>query len=461
MHRFAGGLCLICLLVSGRVLALPDGYFDPEFPGSGRFAFSGDAINTSNTSQVLSIAVAADGNLFLAGPATASKSYWWLGELSVSGDFIKTFGVPDGTGRITSCQLGLNCATNDPLLGASLGPASGQYVVVADAVHLATGGAGSISAGFSNPITVNDANGFVVMRRAATQADGKILVAGTGYYTLSFPIARFGLVRFTSNLGSKDHFFNAFTDPYGVTFDGGFTFGASKNDSYATATEVLVRPDGRIVLVGFGLNNDGIQSSIYLMQLNSDGSLDPTFGDGGTGVKVVSTFAARATDARAVLDSGGDIAIAWREDPDQGMNVILAAPDGHLLWSSNRNSAPGCALGRAAAVAVDSAGRVLVGGSCQTASETYYLVIRFRGTNGNRDYSFGNNAVGLGFFDDTSFVDEGTALVFDHSGRLFVGGISHPGDVAETAGISRLTYDLVFTNNLEATPRGCLPPDCN
>lgn len=460
MHRFAGGLCLICLLVSGRALALPDGYFDPEFPGSGRFAFSGDAINTSNSSQVLSIAVAADGNLFLAGPAAGSKSYWWLGELSVSGDFIKTFGVPDGTGRITSCQLGLNCATNDPLLGASLGPASGQYVIVANSVRLATGDASSINAGFGNPITVNDANGFVVMQRSATQPDGKILVAGTGYYTLSFPIARFGLVRFTSSLGSKDHSFNAFTDPQGVTFDGGFTFGASKDDSYATATEVLMRPDGRIVLVGFGQNQDGIHSSIYLMQLNSDGTFDQTFGDGNTGVKTVWTFSARATDARAALDSGGNIAIAWREDPDQGMNVLLAAPDGHALWTSNHNGATGCLFGRATAVAVDSAGRLVVGGSCQTATHTYFLVVRFHGSTGNRDNSFANNAAGLGFFDDTSLIDEGTALVFDHSGRLFVGGTSHPGGVAETAGISRLTYDLVFTNGVEAAPRGCLPPDC-
>lgn len=451
------------LLASGCALALPDGYFDPEFPGLGRFAFSGDAVNTSNTSQVLAIAVAPDGNLFLAGTAAGNKSYWWLGELSISGDFIKTFGVPDGTGRITSCQLGLTCATNDPLLGASLGPASGQYLVVANSVRLATGGASSINTGFDNPITVNDANGFVVMRRSATQGDGKILVAGTGYYTLSYPTAQFGLVRFTSNLSSKDHSFNAFTDPYGVTFDGGFAFGASANDSYATATEVLARPDGRIVLVGFGLNNDGIHSSIYLMQLTSDGSLDPTFGDGGTGVKLVSSFSARATDARAVLDSGGNIAIAWREDPDQGMNVILAAPDGHALWTSNHNgpNSLACVLGRAAAVAVDSAGRVLVGGSCQTASQTYFLVIRFRGTTGQRDGSFGNNSVDLGFFDNTSLVDEGTALLFDHSGRLFVGGTSHPGGVAETAGISRLTYDLIFTNGVETAPRGCLPPDCN
>jgi len=462
MPRFARWLCLGCVLASGRVNALPDGYFDPDFPGLGRFAFNGDIANPLNSSQVLSIAVEANGNLFLAGPAVGSKTYWWLGELSASGQFVPAFGTGDGSGRITSCQLGLSCAANDPLLGSGLGPAGGQYLVVSDAVRMATGGGSTISGtAFGNPITVNDANGFVIMRRSATQADGKILVAGTGYYTLSYPTARFGLVRFTGNLGSKDHSFNAMTDPQGVTFDGGFTFGATANDSYATATEVLVRPDGRIVLVGFGLNNDGIHSSIYLMQLNSDGSLDSTFGDGGSGVKVVNTFSARATDARAVLDSGGDIAIAWRENPDQGMNVILAAPDGHVLWTTNHNSATGCALGRAAAVAVDSAGRVLVGGSCQTASETYFLVIRFRGSTGERDFSFGNNSVGLGFFDDTSFVDEGTALVFDRSGRLFVGGISHPGDVVETAGISRLTYDLIYTNDFESAPRGCLPPDCN
>lgn len=461
MRRFAGWLCLGYILACGHVHAVADGYFDPDFPGLGRFAFNGDIANPLNSSQVLSIAAEANGNLFLAGPAAGTKAYWWLGELSISGQFVPTFGAGDGSGRITSCQLGLSCAANDPLLGGGLGPASGQYLVVSDAVRMATAGGSTISGStFDNPITVNDANGFVIMRRSATQADGRILVAGTGYYTLSDPTARFGLVRFTANFGAKDHSFNAMTDPQGVTFDGGFTFGASGLDSYATATEVLVRPDGRIVLVGFGLNSGG--STIYLMQLNSDGSLDSSFGDGGTGVKAVQSTARHITDARAVLDRGGRIAIVWREDQDQVVGVIFAAPDGSVLWAlSGGAGAVSCGHAYATAVVVDSAGRVLVAGTCETAIETYFIVVRMLGSSGKLDGSFGNNSVSLGFFDDTSFVDQGTAIVLARNGLLFVGGISHPGDIIEASGIARLTYDLIYTNDFESAPRGCLPPDCN
>jgi hypothetical protein len=47
-------------------------------------------------------------------------------------------------------------------------------------------------------------------------------------------------------------------------------------------------------------------------------------------------------------------------------------------------------------------------------------------------------------------------VAFDSSGRPLVGGYS-----GSLSGISRLSYDLIYTNNFEPAPRGCLPPNCD
>jgi hypothetical protein len=51
-------------------------------------------------------------------------------------------------------------------------------------------------------------------------------------------------------------------------------------------------------------------------------------------------------------------------------------------------------------------------------------------------------------------------VAFTPNGRLIVAGSSTISNVAQ-AGVAQLTYDLVYTDDFEATPRGCLPPDCN
>jgi hypothetical protein len=85
-----------------------------------------------------------------------------------------------------------------------------------------------------------------------------------------------------------------------------------------------------------------------------------------------------------------------------------------------------------------------------------------RGSSGQHDGSFGNNSVSLGWFDDTSATNIGNAMVLDASGRpVIVGATFSQPSFQARAGIARLTYDLINTNDFEAVPRGCLPPDCN
>ena len=116
-------------------------------------------------------------------------------------------------------------------------------------------------------------------------------------------------------------------------------------------------------------------------------------------------------------------------------------------------------------VALDSAGRILIAGSCTASTSNLALfVMRLRGDTGQIDPSFGVSGVGIGHFATGDTNDQANAIVLlDPGGRLIVAGdTSGPatGNVLEAA-VARLTYDLIFTSNFEVAPPGCLSPNCN
>jgi hypothetical protein len=145
------------------------------------------------------------------------------------------------------------------------------------------------------------------------------------------------------------------------------------------------------------------------------------------------------------------------------MVVARVTADGHLdssfgadLGFARFSISGDCAAIFANAVDIDSAGRILVAGTCGASpGVNYFIVLRLR-DDGYIDGSFGINGYGLGAFALGHTSESGVAVAFDASGHPVVGGKSQ----GSLAGISRLTYDLVYTNNFELVPRGCLPPDC-
>jgi uncharacterized delta-60 repeat protein len=109
----------------------------------------------------------------------------------------------------------------------------------------------------------------------AIQADGKIVVGGTvRTSTTGSPPADFGLVRFNSD-GSLDTTFDSdgkliisFNDLLGSSF-------------YSEHLGVLkIASDGKIVVGGTGLNA-AVDDKFIFARLNTDGSLDTTFGNNG------------------------------------------------------------------------------------------------------------------------------------------------------------------------------------
>src|SRR5437867_2594115 len=104
------------------------------------------------------------------------------------------------------------------------------------------------------------------------QADGKIVVAGGAFPLFTF-LGNFELVRYNPN-GSLDRSFG----------NGGIVTTTFPEGSYAF--DVALQPDGKIIAAGtvFVDFNPGDLSDtdFALARYNSDGSLDTTFGTGGT-----------------------------------------------------------------------------------------------------------------------------------------------------------------------------------
>ena len=465
-------------LLLGVMLPAPssfanDGSFDTTWTGGGRITFPGDYFNSGNSSYLNILVTQSDGTLLLGGDSNG----WWLGEMTAAGQFVPTFGTSDGTGRITSCALGF-CGS---LMYSALPQTDGRYLVVSltelsrttsQAHAFDTSGVSGGTGYVGNDFPINNVQGYVgPSYGVARQADGTVLLAGQGTYSLADSVTRFGVVKLNADL-SLDASFNAITDGMGVTFAGGALVRVDATDLGEAAAAVLVQADGRIVLVGVGEKASNGTGYLDLARLNADGSLDKTFGFGAGGTAELQSPAVNVSYSllTAKFDRAGRIVVAMQTQatngaPEAGMLVARLTADGKadssfgnsgFFYDAVGRIGLGCTYVASNDFAIDSAGRIVVAGLC----DNYFLVERIRGDNGNLDTSFGYLGASYGGFAANSTADVANAVTFDAGGRLLVGGSSTISG-EQYAGLGRLTYDLIFTNNFESLPRGCLPPDCN
>jgi len=281
----------------------------------------------------------------------------------------------------------------------------------------------------------------------------------------------FVVVQLNSDFSLDTSFNSTSTDP--AVFQGGqrVAFDLPGGDKTDNGGSVQVQSDGRIVLGGTA-NTGSTYPTVVFARLNADGSVDSSFGSSG---KYLSSWSAGTQQAFLSsggirLDSGDRILfaqIATRTvDNVLGVTVTRLTADGlpDTMFGGNSDGvafeplpAP-CTTANyypLSALALDSAGRVLVAGGCGT----FYL-FRLRGDNGSLDTTFGFGGYSSGSFDASSTASTATDLTFDGSGHLVLVGNTAIGGKTKV-GVALLTYDLVFTNNFEKVPRGCSPPDCN
>ncbi len=250
-------------------------------------------------------------------------------------------------------------------------PLEGRALLTAGALDTTFGGTGMVS-------TNLDSTGDV-SRAVAVQPDSKVVVAGnTGQNT--YP-PHLSVVRYNAD-GSLDTTFGKggiFIDP----------FGPNVIEQYVNHDCVAIQSDGKIVVAGSAVvavtTRSGKKTTTtdyfdwMLVRLNSNGTLDSTFGNGGQVIIPFGTRSRSTAEAVTIQPADGKIVVAGGASP-----TTSAGPFGEFtVVRYNTNGTPDTTFGsggvvmtdlsqllgvtnspsQAEAVTIDSSGRIVAAGN--------------------------------------------------------------------------------------------------
>jgi uncharacterized delta-60 repeat protein len=258
----------------------------------------------------------------------------------------------------------------------------------------------------------------------AVQTDGKIIVAGRAAISSGLLESDFGLARFNSD-GTPD-----------ATFGSGGEVGIDFFGFADACFAVAVQTDGKILAAG-GAFGDA-DNNFALVRLNSDGSVDGTFGVGG---KVSEDFGEGINDEAldVAVQTDGKIVVVAGEAINDGADFIMAR------YNSDGTPDAGFGIGGrvttdifghddgSGAIAFQSDGKIIVGGYGATDDTTNdFALVRYN-VDGSLDGAFGiGGKVTTDFFGNTDVVHD---LAIQSDGKIVAAG---------TTGGSFLGFDFAL-----------------
>jgi len=343
--------------------------------------FGSNGIVTTSFSQsgddfVAASALQADGKIIVAGTTNNQGNYdFALARYKSNGTLDSSFGI---NGKLTTA-LGpdqdyassvllqsdgkIIVAGSTSRLDSILCPGSPYYVPVSAIVRYNSNGSLDSSFGKNGKIVLPLGKGYDHANSLAFQQDGKIVVAGTSYYSCgcgyyggaecynSFLV----LTRLNNN-GSVDSTF-------------GKNGKATDSLLLTNPSSVALQPDGKIVVTGRGL-----QQGFIAERFNSNGKLDSSFANGG---KVLTIIGGIGMD-------------------DSWSNAITIQPDGKIVL----------------------AGGVYVNGT----SFSDFAIVRYSG-NGSLDTTFNKNGIVVIHVGPSGSYDMATGVALQGS-KIIAGGYS-------------------------------------
>jgi uncharacterized delta-60 repeat protein len=265
----------------------------------------------------------------------------------------------------------------------------------------------------------------------AVQTNGDILVAGEAISSAGR--IEFGLARYTAN-GILD-----------ATFGNGGLITTLVGTRVDVPTAMLLQPNGKIVMAGFEVAQEGIApGKMSMVRYNSNGSLDTTFGTGGISL-VTDTIT--GPEALALLSNGSYLAVGQNGSGKTGVVVELNSK-GVLqpkVTAGTLTAALSSSQGGASPTIFQSNGDYIVATTvCTDDSQCRghkIGVTRFLET-GKVDTTF--NANSFESFDPPATTSVGTAMALQANGQIVVGGLISP----TQGGLARLDangeLDLTF-----------------
>ena len=239
--------------------------------------------------------------------------------------------------------------------------------------------------------------------------DGKILMVG--YQDDDFAVAKF------NTDGSLD-------TGFGVNGWAVIPFG----NIASFADDVAIQNDGKIVIAGFALNGDN-RFQIAAARLNTDGSVDNSFGTSGTVLFNVGDW--NDFGEGVVIQNDGKILIGghkWISNIEQRHDLFVARlnTDGSLDTSYGNNGAATARLVDGAnysnGLVLQADGKPILAGYTILQGAIDMAMVRFD-TAGNLDSTF--NGDGMVSFDNEGREDYGQAIALQADEKIILAGYSY------------------------------------
>jgi len=251
---------------------------------------------------------------------------------------------------------------------------------------------GSLDTGFgTNGIVISPYGDWYTSARAiGIQRNGKIVVAGNS-----------GVARFNAN-GTPDSFFGN----NGLVLLGGMI-----------ANTMTLQDNGKIIAAGRGGNGF---NDFDIARLNTDGSMDATFGTNG---RTLTNFGNSAEAFSLAIQRNGKIIAAGSVLTPTDHDFALARynTDGSPDNSFGANGKVTTASGSIASIVIQRNGKILAAGqTIYNGTHTAIALHRYN-TNGSLDNSFGNSGKVVSQVGLASFAN---AIALTRNGRIIAGGAS-------------------------------------
>jgi uncharacterized delta-60 repeat protein len=265
------------LLLAGVTNAQTEGEFDDSFNGNGWVIE-----NLHPTETACDVVVQPDGKVIMAGSGGGNENHPFLIRYNINGSRDNSFGTNglvnlmfDVNGTIEpSIQLNSN---GQIYVSTSRDDAEGPFYLA----RLNSNGALDNSFGTGGILTdsVGTGTDWEHVGTMTLQPDGKILVSGYLDENSSGSLFDLWVIRYNTN-GTRDASFGT----------GGLvrvnSLSASNNATpqsgdISDPNRILVQPDGKILIGGLFQSVTQLTQDFLLIRLNSDGSMDNTFGQYG------------------------------------------------------------------------------------------------------------------------------------------------------------------------------------
>jgi uncharacterized delta-60 repeat protein len=389
--------CTVPVPESDFVLAryAADGALDPGF-GTGGKVTNTFGSGTGYTPEASAVALQPDGKIVVAGTecrpgedcvhnAGAAAHELALARYNADGTLDASFG---SGGKLTTQVGKSNGAAGVAVqpdgkvvvVGFAVPPVGcecGQYAVVRYAAD------GTLDASFGSDgkvITTFDATTGAAARAVAFQRDGKIVVAG-GWGSSANSSPKFALARYNTD----------------GTLDTGFGSGGKVTTTIGScaAQALALQADGKVVLAAQSLNNASNSNYDFaLARFTADGSLDQSFGSGGT---VTTDFEPYDWLSAVASQPDGKIVAAGSSQPGASLpsNFALArynsdgSPDQSFGSGGKMTTALGPRSSEARAVALQPDGKIVAAGTSSTCTNVDFTLARYD-ANGTLDAGFGS-----------------------------------------------------------------------